>query len=60
MLVMQAKENSGLAYPFRPHAKTAADHTPKRSFKTKPISIQPPPMLAKNGVARIGSIFADR
>jgi hypothetical protein len=60
MLVVQAHESSSLAYPFRPHAKTAADHTQKRSLMTKPISIQPPPMLAKNGVASIGSIFADR
>jgi hypothetical protein len=60
MLVMQAHDKSVLAYPFRPHEKTAADHTPKRSLTTKPISIQPPPMPAKIGVARIGSIFADR
>jgi len=60
MLVMQAHDKSALAYPFRPHAKTAADHTLKRSLTTKPIAIQPPPMLVKNGVARIGSIFADQ
>jgi len=60
MLVMQAHEKSALAYPFRPHAKTAADQTQKRSFTTKPKTIQPPPMPAINGVAGIGSIFADR
>src|SRR6056297_541479 len=45
-------------YPFRPHAKTMADHTLKRSITTKPVTIQPPPARAMNGVARAGSFFA--
>ncbi|WP_269063254.1 hypothetical protein [Seohaeicola saemankumensis] len=35
-----------------------ADHTLKRSFMTKPVTIQPPPARAINGVARAGSLFA--
>jgi hypothetical protein len=37
-----------LAYPFRPHAKTAIDLTHRRSITTKPTTIQPPPMPIKN------------
>ena len=57
MLVVQARR---LAYPFRPHAKTAADRTQKRSFTTKPKAIQPPPLPNKNAMLGIGSIVADR
>jgi len=56
MLVMQAR---GLAYPFRPHATTAADQTQKRSLTTKPKTIQPPPVPAKSDLAETGSIIAD-
>jgi hypothetical protein len=49
-----------LAYPFRPHAKTAADRTQKRSFMTKPKAIQPPPLLNQKTILGTGSIFADR
>ena len=41
-------------YPFRPQAKTMADHTLKRSLTTKPVTIQPPPLHAINGVAGSG------
>jgi hypothetical protein len=57
MLVMQAH---GLAYPFRPHAKTAADQTQKRSSLTKPKTIQPPPVPTKSDLAETGTIIADR
>jgi len=56
MLVMQAR---GLAYPFRPHATTAADQTQKRSLTTKPKTIQPPPVLAKKVLVGTGSIITD-
>jgi hypothetical protein len=56
MLVMQAH---GLAYPFRPHAKTAADQTQKRSSLTKPKTIQPPPIPTKSDLAETGPIIAD-
>lgn len=36
------------------------DHTRYRSITTKPISIQPPPLPANNGMADNGSIFADQ
>jgi len=45
-------------YPFRPQAKTMADHTIKRSLTTKPVTIQPPPARAIIDVARAGSFFA--
>jgi hypothetical protein len=57
MLVVQA---CALAYPFRPHAKTAADRTQKRSFTTKPKAIQPPPLPKVKSTLGNGSIFADR
>jgi len=57
MLVVQARR---LAYPFRPHAKKAADRTQKRSITTKPKAIQPPPLPNKNAIVGNGSIFADR
>ncbi|MEI6098661.1 MAG: hypothetical protein WCS20_10250, partial [Alphaproteobacteria bacterium] len=43
-------------YPFRLQAKTMADHTPKRSLTTKPVTIQPPPGRAMKGMARPGSL----
>jgi len=57
MLVVQAY---ALAYPFRLHAKTAADRTQKRSFTTKPKAIQPPPLPKVKSTLGNGSIFADR
>ena len=45
-------------YPFRPQAKTMADHTLIRSLMTMPVTIQPPPLHAMNGVACSGSFFA--
>jgi hypothetical protein len=60
MLVMQARENTALAYPFKSHAKTAADQTQKRPFTTKPKTIQPSSLPAVNGAASNSSIFADR
>lgn len=41
MLVVEGY--SAALYTFRPHAKTVADLTLKRSFVTKPLTIRPPP-----------------
>ena len=41
-----------------PLVKTAVDQTPKRSFLTQLITIQPPPLPAINGVAGSGSFIA--
>ncbi|MFT6074738.1 MAG: hypothetical protein ACJAZ1_001657 [Yoonia sp.] len=57
MLVVQAYP---LAHPFRPHAKTAADRTQKRSFTTKPKAIQPPQLPEEKTILGNGSIFADQ
>jgi len=54
MLVMRDLSH---AYPFRPLGKTAADQTLERSITTQPLTIQPPPLLAINGVAGSGSII---
>jgi len=56
LLVVQSFQAA--AYPFRPHAKTVADHTLERSITTKPLTIQPPPVHAINDVACGGSIVA--
>ena len=52
MLVMRDLSH---AYPFRPLGKTAADQTLERSITTQPLTIQPPPLPAMNGVAGSGS-----
>ena len=44
MLVVQSLKAA--AYPFRPTAKTAPDHTLARSEMTKPVTIPLPPVLA--------------
>jgi hypothetical protein len=44
MLVVQSLKAA--AYPFRPKAKTAPDHTLARSEMTKPFTIPLPPVLA--------------
>jgi Predicted membrane protein len=47
-----------LAYPFRPHGKTATDQTTERSLKTKPNTIQPPPLTGIYKVPGSGSLVA--
>jgi hypothetical protein len=47
LLVVQSLQAA--AYPFRPHAKMAADQTLARSITIKPSTIQPPPLHASFG-----------
>ena len=54
MLVMRDLSHT---YPFRPLRKTAADQTLERSITTQPLTIQPPPLPAINGVAGSGAFL---